>query len=95
MTVHFLLSYLKLEKEFCFGLLYIFYFYVFVSMCTHVQVHVDAQRGQNRASDILELDLQAVVNCLQWVLETELWVCARTARTLVPQPSLQSQRECF
>jgi hypothetical protein len=33
---------------------------------------VGAQAGQKRASAVLELEVQAVVSCPTWVLETEL-----------------------
>jgi hypothetical protein len=39
-------------------------------------------RGQKRASDPLELELQALVSCSTQVLGTELRSSARTARTL-------------
>jgi len=41
-----------------------------------------AHKGQKRASDLLELELQVVVGCLMWVLGTELRSFARAANTL-------------
>lgn len=41
-------------------------------MCVYVyeHMHVDAYRSQKRASDVPELQLQAVERCLMWVLGT-------------------------
>ena len=55
------------------------YVCIFVSVCL---VFVDAHRGQKRVSDLLELELQAVVNSPLWVLGTELWSSARAANVL-------------
>jgi hypothetical protein len=62
---------------------------VCVCMCVHMCVHgcvitchicVGTRGGQQRAFDILELELQAVVNCLMLVLENQLGSSGRTAR---------------
>ena len=48
----------------------------------------EACRGQKKASDPLELELQAVLSCLAWVLGTRSPV--KEARALVTEPSLQA-----
>jgi hypothetical protein len=40
------------------------------------------KRGQRRISDLLELELQAIVSCLMWVLGTELGSSAGAAGAL-------------
>ena len=39
---------------------------------THTHTHTQRERDQERSSDLLELELKAVVSCLTWVLGTEL-----------------------
>lgn len=62
-----------------------------MSMCLCVYVHhmhADAQREQ-RATDPLELELQAVVGYLMQVLENKLGSSTRVVNMLTSQPSLK------
>lgn len=57
-------------------------------LCTRTCMHVHVLmctvgcRAQKRALNHLELDFYAVVNCLTWVLGTELWCLANTVSSL-------------
>jgi hypothetical protein len=42
--------------------------YVRMYVCMFINVGLDAHQCLKRASNLLELELQAVVSCLQWVL---------------------------
>lgn len=44
---------------------------------------------RNRAIGSSELELQASVSCLTWVLGTELKACGRAASSFTNEPSLQ------
>jgi hypothetical protein len=55
---------------------------------THGCVHWE-QVPMNRVLDPLELDFQAVVSCLMWMLGAEHRLPARTLYTLIPEPSLK------
>lgn len=46
----------------------------------------DIHRSQTRTSDTLELELQAIVCCLMWMLEIELRSPAREAHVLNSEP---------
>jgi hypothetical protein len=50
-----------------------------------------AHRGQERAPDSLELELQMVVSCL-WVLGIKTGSSGRAASDLIAESSLHSQR---
>lgn len=41
---------------------------MYISLCVYVHVNAGSQRDQKRESNPLELDLQAVLSCLKWVL---------------------------
>lgn len=58
--------------------------YVCLCVCVYVQGSKGACRGQKRALDPLELELQVTVGCLMWVLGTELcfFFFARAASAL-------------
>jgi hypothetical protein len=45
-------------------------------------------RGQKRALDPLELELQMVVSCLVWMLGTKLGPLEEQPLLLTPEPSL-------
>ena len=45
---------------------------MYVPASIHVHVYVGAHRGQRRASDSLELELQASGSCLIWMPGIEL-----------------------
>ena len=55
------------------------YVYICLGKCLHV--NMGAQRGQKKASDTLKLELQIVVNCVTWVLDTKLKSCGRAVST--------------
>jgi hypothetical protein len=61
-------------------------FHMCVCVCvyvgTHAHVHLGLHIGWKRASDLLELELQAVVNCLEWVLGTECRSSPRVVNAL-------------
>ena len=41
-------------------------------MCLSVHMVAGAHRGKKKVLDTLDLELQATVNCLTWVLKTKL-----------------------
>lgn len=47
-----------------------------------LQVSKGACRGQKKVSDSLELEIDAIVNCLLWALGAKLWSPGRTVCTL-------------
>lgn len=54
-----------------------------MALCEYVYMTVDAYRGQKRASELLEWELQMVMSHLKWVLGMKLVssgraVCAQT-----------------
>ena len=54
-----------------FLILFVFnYMYLYVSVCEYAHVDAGTQGGKKKASDPLELKLQAVVSHLMWVLGT-------------------------
>lgn len=71
--------------------------YFYVDSCESVCELVGVQRCQGRTSDPLEMELQAGVSHLKWVLGTEL--CSPSKRSkqvcLDAEPSLQAHRACF
>jgi hypothetical protein len=58
------------------------YVYSFVSVCGDPYVNAGASGGQRRMSDSLELELQAVVRYLMWVMGTELRSSGRVVNAL-------------
>lgn len=56
-------------------------------LCSPCVTH--ANRGQKRMLDPTELELQAVVACLIWVLEAKPEFSVRTVRALSSEPPLQ------
>lgn len=60
---------------------------VCVWLCTHVRA--GTHRDQKTGSDLLELELQAIVTCLTWVLGTEVRSSPRAVRAPNCWPSLQ------
>jgi hypothetical protein len=53
--------------------------FIYLYVCMYVHVCVGGRVGQKKVPDPLELELQAVVSCPTWVLETELGSSAREA----------------
>ena len=51
-------------------------------LCVRGSVCPGTNRGQKRMLDPLELELQEVMSCLTWVLETELWPSVRATSAL-------------
>lgn len=51
-------------------------------MCMCVHISVGTSIDQKRASDSTELELQAIVSYLMWVLETELLCFERATSAL-------------
>lgn len=67
------------------------YVYMCALVCGFVHVSVGAQRDQNRGSDSLEVELQAVVSCPMRVLGTEPQVLCKSSmhsyyRAISPGP---------
>lgn len=62
-------------------------FYLCVYVCAHGCVGVCG--GRRRASDSLELKIEAVMSCPKWLLGTELQVSARAANAVTTGPVLQ------
>ena len=58
--------------------------------CGLVQVSAGAPGGQERASESLELKLQAVVSHLPWVLEAEPRFSAAHYKLLTAEPSFHT-----
>lgn len=56
--------------------------YVCVSECEYMHVNVGTCRHQETVSDVLEMELQAAVNCPTWVLETKVGSSGRKASAL-------------
>ena len=55
---------------------------VCVCVCVCVQTRVDDQGVQKRASEVLELELKAVVIALILMLKTKIWSSARATKAL-------------
>lgn len=49
-------------------------------------------RGQKKASDLLELELQVVICCLMWVSGTSLDLLGEQQVLVTPEPFLQLQQ---
>lgn len=63
-------------------------------------VGIGAHRGQKMVSDVLELELQIVVSCLDWMLGTELGssskaVCTSNCQAISPVPTLETSGDQF
>jgi hypothetical protein len=43
-----------------------------VSVCEYVHMRAHALSGQKRAADALELEVEMIASCPNWVLRTEL-----------------------
>lgn len=64
-------------------------------MCSLYYICSDARRGQQRASDPLELELQVVVILPMWVLGTKLFFLWRSSHRSYPLSHLLSPRLYF
>lgn len=82
-----LLSWCLFHLIHCFN---ISFYYTSLCMCTHMHMHrcvcmrgrAPAQAAQKSPSDLLEPELQAVVICPVWVLETEFHLSIRAVYAL-------------
>lgn len=77
----------SLPQSFTHSSLYVyFHWWVCVCDCFSVRVHeCIVHRGQERGSDLLELERQAVESCSLWVLGTQPEASARAASALNPR----------
>lgn len=62
---------------------------VFLSVCLCTRCMPSVSGGQKKALDALELELQASMSCLMWVLGTKLKSPAKAASAFKVEPSLQ------
>lgn len=60
----------------------IFFRSIFLCSCIHIQVYISCDAGAHggQRSPLASLELEAVVNCLAWVLRTKLRASGRRAR---------------
>lgn len=68
--------------------------FVYVCVCLYLHVGADALGGQKRATNPLELELQAVMSCLTWVLGAEPVSSGRAQAHFSTEP-LSTSRPCF
>lgn len=61
----------------------------FIYVCMFAHTCVGVSGGRRRASDSLELKVEAVVSCPKWLLGTELQVSERAANARNHWPVLQ------
>jgi hypothetical protein len=73
-------------KRFIFHYIHV---YICVSVCMYDHLCVDARKGQKRASDFPEQELQVAACCIIWVWGTKLRSSGRTSITLMAKPPLQ------